>query len=159
MIKPWPVKPAVEGGFTPDDFTVDTATGTVSCPAGITRQITARNAVIFGAACRSCPLRARCTTVKGGRTLHLHEHDGLLRASRAAWTAGPGLREDYAKHRPHVERAIAQVATRLGRRIKLPLPRSDQEQRLAQAPHRHGDLRNLLSRGLARQDGTCALIT
>src|SRR5947207_1591209 len=57
VIKPGPLKPAVEGGFTTDDFTVDTAARTVTCPAGITRHITARNAVIFGAACRSCPLR------------------------------------------------------------------------------------------------------
>ena len=62
----------------------------MTCPAGVTRQITARNAVIFGAACRGCPLRERCTTSKDGRTLHLHEHDSLLRAARAAWAAGPG---------------------------------------------------------------------
>jgi hypothetical protein len=110
VIKPGPLLPAVEGGFTTDDFTVDTAAGTVTCPAGITRHLTAGNAVIFGAACRTCPLRQRCTTAKGGRTLRLHEHDGLLRAARAAWAAGPGLRQDYMAHRPHVERAIAQVA-------------------------------------------------
>jgi len=53
VIKPWPLLPAVEGGFTTDDFTVDAVAGTVTCPAGITRQITAGNAVIFGAACRA----------------------------------------------------------------------------------------------------------
>ena len=37
VIKPWPLLPAVEGGFTADDFVVDTATGTVTCPAGVTR--------------------------------------------------------------------------------------------------------------------------
>ncbi len=119
VIKPKPVQPAVEGGFTTDDFTVDAAAGTVTCPAGITRQVTARNAVIFGAACRACPLREKCTTAKDGRTLHLHEHDGLLRAARADWAADPGLREDYMTHRPNVERAIAQVATWRGRRLKL----------------------------------------
>ena len=111
VIKPKPVQPAVAGGFTVDDFTVDAAAGTVTCPAGITRQVTASNAVIFGAACRACPLREKCTTAKDGRTLHLHEHDGLLRAARADWAADPGLREDYMTHRPNVERAIAQVAT------------------------------------------------
>ena len=100
VIKPWPLLPAVKGGFTADDFTADTAARTVTCPAGISRQLTARNAVIFGAACRGCPLRDRCTTAKHGRTLHLHEHDSLLRAARAAWTAGPGLRKDYMTHRP-----------------------------------------------------------
>ena len=83
FIKPKPVRATVEGGFTVDDFTADAAAGTVTCPAGITRHLTARNAVIFGAACRGCPLREKCTTAKDGRTLHLHEHDGLLRAARA----------------------------------------------------------------------------
>ena len=58
VIKPGPLKPAVEGGFTTDDFTVDETAGTVTCPAGVTRPITARRAVIFGAACRTCPLRS-----------------------------------------------------------------------------------------------------
>ena len=34
VIKPRPLKPAVEGGFTLDDFTVDEHAGTVTCPAG-----------------------------------------------------------------------------------------------------------------------------
>jgi Transposase DDE domain len=100
VIKPKPVRPAVEGGFTTGDFTADAAAGTVICPAGITRQVTARNAVIFGAACRGCPLREKCTTAKDGRTLHLHEHDGLLRAARADWAADPGLREDSIQQAP-----------------------------------------------------------
>jgi hypothetical protein len=85
VIKPKPVRPAVEGGFTTDDFTAGAAARTVTCPAGIIRHLTARNAVIFGAACRGCPLREKCTTAKDGRTMHLHEHDGLLRAARAGW--------------------------------------------------------------------------
>ena len=139
VIKPRPLLPAVAGGFTADDFTVDEAAGTVTCPAGITRQVTARNAVIFGAACRDCPLRERCTTAKDGRTLHLHEHDGLLRAARADWAAGPGLRQDYMAHRPNVERAIAQVATWRGRRLKLRYRGETSEPRLAQAPHRRAE--------------------
>ena len=37
LLKPWPLKPAVEGGFTLDDFTYDTSAGTLTCPAGLTR--------------------------------------------------------------------------------------------------------------------------
>src|SRR5204862_2947399 len=81
VIKPGPLKPAVEGGFTLDGFTVDESASTVTCPAGVTRPISARRNVTFGAACRSCPLRARCTTSKTGRALILHEHDALLRAA------------------------------------------------------------------------------
>ena len=119
VIKPRPLKPAVEGGFTLDDFSVDESAGTVTCPAGVTRRISARRNVTFGAACSGCPLRARCTANKTGRALILHEHDSLLRAARRAWAAQPGLREDYKKYRPNVERVISQIATRGGRRLKL----------------------------------------
>ena len=85
-----PLKPAVEGGFTLDDFTVDETARTVTCPAGVTRPVTARRNVTFGAACRGCPLRARCTTNKNGRALILHPHDALLRAARATGQPSPG---------------------------------------------------------------------
>src|SRR4029453_8489426 len=75
VIKPKPLKPPVEGGFTVDDFTVDEPTGTVTCPAGNTRPITPGRAAIFGKLCHDCPLRARCTTSKSGRTLQLHDRD------------------------------------------------------------------------------------
>jgi hypothetical protein len=159
VIKPWPLLPAVEGGFTADDFAVDTATGTVTCPAGVTRHVTAKNAVIFGVACRECPLRARCTTAKAGRTVHLHEHDGLLRAARADWAAGTGLRQDYMAHRPHVERAIAQVATWRGRRLKLRYRGEARNHAWLKRRTAALNLRNLLGRGLARRDGAWVLAT
>lgn len=40
VVKPWPVNPAVAGGFTVDDFIPDTAADTMTCPAGVTRKIT-----------------------------------------------------------------------------------------------------------------------
>src|ERR1700683_5759251 len=52
IIKPGPLRPAVPGGFTVDDFTTDEQAGTVTCPNGVTRRITARREVTFGAACR-----------------------------------------------------------------------------------------------------------
>ena len=56
VIKPKPLAPAVEGGFILDDFTVAQDDFTVTCPNGVTRRITARRNVTFGAACRRCPL-------------------------------------------------------------------------------------------------------
>jgi hypothetical protein len=106
IIKPWPVRPAVEGGFTIDDFTVDEDAGTVTCPNGTTRAITRTRAVIFGKACNGCPLRARCTTSKSGRNLRLHPHDALQRAHRAAAT-DPDFQQIYRQHRPMVERSLA----------------------------------------------------
>jgi hypothetical protein len=157
VIKPWPLKPAVEGGFIADDFTVDETAGAVTCPAGVTRPITARRAVIFGAACRTCPLRLRCTTAKAGRTLHLHEHDALLRGARADWATQPALRENYRKHRPNVERVISQIASRGGRRLKLRYRGVAKNN--AWLKHRTAilNLRNLIGRGLTREHGTWVL--
>ena len=39
VIKPKPLQPPVEGGFTVDDFTVDEQAGTVTCPAGHTARL------------------------------------------------------------------------------------------------------------------------
>jgi hypothetical protein len=157
VIKPGPLKPAVEGGFTTDDFTVDEAAGAVTCPAGITRPITARRSVIFGAACRTCALRERCTAARNGRTLNLHEHDALLRGARADWAAQPALRENYRKHRPNAGRVISQVASRGGRRLKLRYRGTTCNNAWLKNRTAALNLRNLISRGLTRENGAWAL--
>ena len=55
FIKPGPLRPAVPGGFTVDDFTVDEERGTVTCPAGVTRPMSQALTVTFGAACAGLP--------------------------------------------------------------------------------------------------------
>jgi hypothetical protein len=115
VIKPWPLRPAIPGGFTVEDFRVDAAAGTATCPHGVTRPISRTRVVTFGAACRGCPLRQRCTTAADGRSLHLHPHDALQRAHRAR-AADPGFQADYRRHRPMVERSIAWL-TRGNRRV------------------------------------------
>jgi IS5 family transposase len=157
VIKPGPLKPAVEGGFTVDDFTVDERAGTVTCPAGLSRPITARRSATFGAACRGCPLRPRCTAAKDGRSLRLHPQDAILRAARASWAAQPALREDYRKYRPNVERVISQVASRGGRRLKLRYLGTARNNAWLKNRTAALNLRALISRGLARENGTWAL--
>jgi transposase len=115
IIKPAPLRPAVEGGFTLDAFTVDEPAATVTCPNGVTRRITAGRKVIFGAACRTCPLRSRCTTSRTGRKLVLHPHDALLRQARRDWATRDDLRERYRRYRPMVERSIAWLIGPKGR--------------------------------------------
>jgi hypothetical protein len=83
VIKPKPLRPAVEGGFTLDDFDIDEQAGTLTCPAGHTRPLSAKRTVSFGTLCADCPPRARCTTAKTGRSMTLHPHEDLLRAARA----------------------------------------------------------------------------
>lgn len=47
VIKPKPLQPAVPGGFTLDDFTVDEEQGAVTCPAGVTRPMSPARTVTF----------------------------------------------------------------------------------------------------------------
>ena len=159
VIKPKPLQAPVEGGFTVDDFTVDEQAGTVTCPARHTVTLSRTRVATFGAACRDCPLRARCTTCKTGRKLVLHEHDDLLRAARADWAAGTGLREDYMAHRPNVERAVAQVATFRGRRLKLRYRGVARNHAWLKRRTAALNLRNLLGKGLTRRDGAWVLAT
>jgi hypothetical protein len=91
--------------------------------------------------------------------LSLHRLDRLLRAAREQWAADPGLREDYSKHRPHVERAVAQVATWRGRRIKLRYRGVTRNHAWLKRRTAALNLRNLLGRGLTRRHGTWVLAT
>lgn len=51
LVEPWPVRAAVDGGFTVDDFTVDEQAATVTCPAGVSRPVSVKTRqVTFGAA-------------------------------------------------------------------------------------------------------------
>ncbi len=159
VIKPKPLQAPVEGGFTVDDFTVHEEQGTVTCPAGHQVRLSRTRIATFGALCRDCPLRQQCTTCKTGRKLVLHERDDLLRAARADWAAPTGLREDYMKHRPNVERAIAQVATWRGRRLKLRYRGTAKNHAWLKRRTAALNLRNLTGRGLARQDGAWVLVT
>ena len=79
VIKPQPVRPAVPGGFTIDDFTKH---------------------------CTGCPVRSQCTKSKAGRTIVLHPHDRLLRAARV-FAASDEFDVTYRKQRPMIERTIA----------------------------------------------------
>ncbi len=159
VIKPRPLRAPVEGGFTVDDFAVDEQQGTVTCPAGHTVPLSRTRIATFGVLCRNCPLRARCTTCKTGRTLVLHPRDDLLRAARADWAAGSGLREDYMTHRPNVERAIAQVATWRGRRLKLRYRGTAKNNAWLKRRTAALNLRNLIGKGLACRDGAWVLAT
>jgi hypothetical protein len=106
LIKPKPLARSVEGGFTIDDFTYDQLAGTLTCPNGLVRTITAKGRATFGAGCTGCPLRSRCTAAAQGRKVHLHPEHALMREHRAAARDG-GFQTDYTRHRPMVERSIA----------------------------------------------------
>jgi IS5 family transposase len=153
LLKPWPIKPAVEGGFTIDDFTYDTGAGTLTCPAGVTRAPSPKGTVTYGAACRGCPLREQCTASASGRTVLLGEHHQLQREHRKR-AADEGFQATYRQHRPMVERSIAWL-TRDARRV----PYRGVEKNNNWLHHRVAalNLRRLLALGLTAQNGTWAL--
>jgi IS5 family transposase len=104
-IKPQPLRPAVPGGFDRDDFTVDHANRTVTCPNGETVTISTKGSATFGRRCDGCPLREQCTTNKTGRSLHVSAHDRHLVAARAQ-ARTPEFAETYSR-RSLVERSIS----------------------------------------------------
>lgn len=155
VIKPKPVRPAVPGGFSVDDFTVDEDTATVTCPAGQVRKMTSTRTVKFGKACATCLLRERCTTAKGGRSMSIHEHEALLRAARAQGRT-PQFKQDYPT-RSNIERTIAQTATQNGRRVKLRYKGAVQNNAWLRTRAAALNLRTLLKHGLTRTNGTWAI--
>jgi hypothetical protein len=157
VIKPAPLRPAVAGGFTLDNFLVDEAAGTVTCPNGITRHITASRTVTFGAACRGCPLRQRCTTSKTGRNLTLHPHHAVLRAARRDWAEQPELRQTYRQHRPMVERSIAWLIGPKGRCRRLRYHGVNANDWWLHTRMAALNLRRLLNLGLHHQHGSWKL--
>jgi len=155
VIKPIPLRPAVPGGFTIDDFTLDEQAETVTCPAGHTRPITAKRRVTFGVVCAACPLRARCTTAKDGRSLEIHPHEHLLRAARAQ-ARTEAFKQAY-RTRAVIERIIAWTATSHGRRIKLRYHGTDKNNAWLHNRSAAINLRTLINAGLTRQAGAWAI--
>jgi hypothetical protein len=117
---------AIKGHFPKDRFAIDLDAKTVTCPADITAPIRAsgrdRHAgeARFGAACRTCPLAAQCTSAKDGRTITIGPYEARLAAARKA-QADPAWKADYRATRPKVERKISHLMRRRhgGRRARV----------------------------------------
>ena len=157
VIKPKPLTRAVPGGFTADDFTVDDHAGTLTCPAGHTRAMSRSRTVTFGRLCADCPLRVQCTTAKTGRSMTIHEHDGLLRAARAQ-ARTPEFKAAYPT-RAGIERTVAHVATQNGRRVKLRYLGTTKNDAWPHTRAAALNLRALLRHGLTRNAGVWTLAT
>jgi len=116
-IKPLPARPAIAGGFGRDDFDVDHETNTVTCPAGEVATFGLSLIARFGAACATCPLRARCTTSAKGRSVSINLYDIELQAARRQ-AETEVFQRDYRRWRPMVERAIAWLVAGNNRRLR-----------------------------------------
>ena len=101
------------GRFPKTDFDIDLTSGRVTCPAGQTtgdarpsKDHKGRPATFHFAAgtCATCPLRDRCTSGSGGRTIVVGRHHKRIEAARAA-QGQPGTKA-LLRRRSKVERKI-----------------------------------------------------
>lgn len=109
-----PVRNAT-GLFTKDRFSIDLATGSVTCPAG---QRVAINPTRHGGGrasfkvhCKDCPLRRACTKSRSGRTVAIGRHEDLLQVARSQ-QATSEWQARYRADRPKVERKISHFVRR-----------------------------------------------
>jgi hypothetical protein len=117
-----PVRNAT-GGFPKDRFAIDLESNTVTCPAKQTVPIRSQRSgggVNFASHCSTCPLAARCTRSRSGRTITIHRHEALLQQARGD-QADPIWQERYRADRPMVERKFAHLVFRSwgGRRARI----------------------------------------
>ena len=89
----------------------------MTCPAGIVVALSAKRRASFGASCRTCPLRRRCTTAKAGRVVVLHPHHRHLAAARAQ-AATEDFDTVYRRWRPMVERTLAWLTRGTNRKLR-----------------------------------------
>lgn len=154
VIKPMPLRPAVPGGFTRDDFTVDHHARTVTCPAGVTVSISGRGHANFRSRCTGCTLRAQCTTSRRGKTIKFTAHDDELVHARVAWR-DPIVLDHYRQHRPMVERTIAWLVANGNRRV--PYRGVERNQQWLAIRTAALNLRRLINLGLVHGDNGWAL--
>ena len=150
VIKPPPLRPAVAGGFTLDDFAIDLDARTVTCPEDITVPISASGTARFATACRACPVRSRCTNAKSGRVIVLNAHHTLLVTARRQADTDE-FADTYRQHRPMIERTIAWLVRDNHRRLRY---RGIKRNQLGWA-HRCAaiNLKRLLTLGLTHDHG------
>jgi IS5 family transposase len=117
VIKPMPLRSAVEGGYTIDDFEIDQEHRTITCPDGVTVTINKNGRARFAKHCATCPVRRRCTTSKAGRTIVLHPDHALLAAARVT-AATTEFDEVYRTYRPMIERTIAWFVRANARKVR-----------------------------------------
>lgn len=158
FLKPAPLRPAVPGGFTLDDFVIDTVAALVTCPAGHTAPLSApggrhnQRTASFKDRCTGCPLRERCTKARAGRTLTIRPHHDLQAAARRQAATDPDWQAAYRRWRPPVERAVAWLVQHGNRRLRYRGTITNDTWLHTRAAALN--LRRLINLGLARTNGT-----
>jgi hypothetical protein len=110
--------------FTKDHFDIDLEARTVTCPNKVTVDIRYGSNGVglarFGPSCTKCPLRDRCTTATGGRSILAGAHEDALARARER-QKNPAWAADYRATRPKVERKLSHLMRRRhgGRRARV----------------------------------------
>ena len=149
VIKPMPSHPAVPGGLQRDEFGVDHAMRSVTCPAGHSKMLSPSGVAKFAPHCQTCELRLRCTTARA-RSFSVGPNDEELVAARAAWR-DPEITAIYRRHRPMVERSISWLVANNNRRLRY--RGIERNQAWLQVRVAALNLRRLLALGLTFEKG------
>ena len=105
-----PLKP-----YEKDNFTLDDAEQTVTCPAGQTSALGKTGQVHFSKkVCTVCPFHGECNPSGKGRSLTIGPHEILQRNLRAA--ARSGSWDDFLRFRCKIEHTIARFIRWAGRK-------------------------------------------
>jgi len=114
--KAWRVRNTA-GRYPKTDFTLDFPAGQLTCPAGVTMPFQPGQTVHFPqATCAACPLRARCTASRTGRSVSIHPDEELLAELRERQATPAGRAK--LRERVQVEHALAHVGHWQGRRAR-----------------------------------------
>ncbi len=102
---------SINGGrFPKQAFTIDLATAQVVCPAQhhVVIPLGATTVHFPAAVCQPCGQRAACTTAtRGGRSIAIHAHEGLLQSLRAAQRQPEGRAR--LRERTTIEHSLGRV--------------------------------------------------
>lgn len=114
--KAWPVR-STGGRYGKDQFSLDFAAGTLTCPAGVTMPFRPGATVHFPTdTCAACPLRQRCTSSPSGRSVAIHPDEALLAELRQRQATPAGRAK--LRERVQVEHTLAHIGHWQGRRAR-----------------------------------------
>jgi Transposase DDE domain/Transposase domain (DUF772) len=114
--KAWRVR-NTGGRYAKNEFTIDFPAGQLTCPAGVSIGFQPGKTVHFPKnTCAACPLRARCTTSRNGRSVSIHPDEALLAELRQRQQTPDGRAQ--LRERVKVEHSLAHVGHWQGRRAR-----------------------------------------